>query len=555
VEGVPHFELELPGPSLPLPFGYHRLSVGVGRETHSSMLISAPARVHGPDDDRLWGVFLPLYALRTRGDWGTGDLSDLADFAEWVGGLGGGLVATLPLLAAFLDEPFEPSPYSAASRLFWNDLYVDPLAAPELAGCAEARDLLSSRDFRGAAESIRAEPFLEHRAAMSLKRAVTELLSESFFSSGPAAPRWREFQAFLRTSPSVQDYAGFRAACERHRQPWTKWPAEERDGRIPKRLVDRPARRYHMYVQWLAEEQVARAASRARAAGAGLYFDIPLGVNSASYDVWREREAFAETATVGAPPDHFFAGGQDWGFPPLHPDRIRDQGYRYPIACLRRALAHARVLRLDHVMGFHRLYWVPHGQTAADGVYIRHRHDEWYAIVSLESHRSGTVIVGEDLGTVPAYVRRDMARHGVYRSWVLHTDTEARLATIRPPKDSLASLNTHDMWPFAVFWRRRSRALTAFFRRSHVLPPSGRPPTPRRALNAALDYVAASDARMVLVNLEDLWLETEAQNVPGTTTEHPNWRRRARYPLEKLRAMSQVTGTLSRVDRLRKIRI
>jgi 4-alpha-glucanotransferase len=553
VDGVPYFELELPGPDQPLALGYHRLTAEIGREVHSSLVISAPVRAFRPEGAQLWGVFLPLYALSSEDDWGTGDFTDLAEIAEWVGELGGGIVATLPLMATFLDEPFEPSPYSAASRLFWNDEYIDPTAAPELEASAPARALLASRGFRAERAVLRAEPLVDHRAVMSTKRKATELLSETFFSAGPDGPRWEAFQAFVRSNPAVQDYAKFRAACERHRRPWTEWPAAERGGRIATRAADGSAHRYHLYAQWLAEEQVARAADRARAAGTGVYFDMPLGVNPASYDVWRERDAFALDASAGAPPDPFFTGGQDWGFPPLHPERIRGQGYSYPIACLRRSLRHAGVLRLDHVMGFHRLYWVPKGHSAADGVYVRYRHDEWYAILALESHRSRTALVGEDLGTVPSYVRRSMAAHGILRSWVLHAGARSRRIASRPPRDSLATLNTHDMWPFAAFWKEKGDALTTFFRRAGQLQHRRRPATSRQALTAALDYVASSPARMVLVNLEDLWLETARQNVPGTTTEYPNWRRRTRYPFERIKVMPTVKGTLTRVDRLRKV--
>jgi 4-alpha-glucanotransferase len=552
VGGVPHFELELPGLGAALPLGYHRLSVEVGAEVHSSLLICAPRRAYPAVGGPAWGAFLPLYALRGEVDWGTGTLTDLGAFAEWVAGLGGNMVATLPLLAAFLDQPFEPSPYSPASRLFWNELYIDPLAAPELRTSSEARDLISSPAFVEETKALEDAPLLDPRTAMAVKRQILSRLSESFFATGRAGERWGDFQAFLRSTPEADDYARFRAAGERHRRPWTLWPAAERRGPGPAVGGDEEATRYHLYVQWLAAEQIAGAADRAHAAGAGLYFDMPLGVNATSYDVWRNRDAFALSASAGAPPDAFFGGGQSWGFPPLHPERIREQGYAYAIAGLRHAMRHASVLRLDHVMGFHRLYWVPEGREPSDGVYVKYRAEEWYAILALESLRSGTVVVGEDLGTVPSYVRQAMGRHGVLRTWVLPFDLHVRKVERRPPAGSLASLNTHDMPSFATSWLARGKSLTTLFRRSGLLTPGEGPVPPKPALTAALDYLATSDAQIVLVNLEDVWLEREPQNVPGTTTENPNWRRRARYPFEQFRDMPSVTGTLKRIDRLRK---
>ncbi|MGH2556632.1 MAG: 4-alpha-glucanotransferase, partial [Actinomycetota bacterium] len=382
---------------------------------------------------------------------------------------------------------------------------------------------------------------------------------------------------------TVQDYASFRANCERRGASWWTWPPRERQGVLPKEGGHREAFRYHTFVQWLMAGQMDELGRRAARAGANLYFDFPLGVSPEGYDVWRERPAFALGAGTGAPPDSFFAGGQDWGFPPLHPERIRQQGYRYVIACLRHMLRHAGVLRIDHVMSLHRLYWVPRGLDARHGVYVRYRPEELYAILALESTRSQTVIVGEDLGTVPGSVRRAMRRHGVHRSFVLEMELKAdpRRAINPAPRSSLAALDTHDMPPFAGFWkdadvdyrieqgwldeagarrermqRRRVRdALVRYLRSEGWLPRSPRGkdgPRVGDVLEACLSHLAAGEADLLLVNLEDLWLEERPQNVPGTTDQYPNWRRAARYSFEQFRQMRRVTGTLKRVDQLRK---
>jgi 4-alpha-glucanotransferase len=579
VEGATFVEMEFT-PALRVPVGYHRLDLEFGGDAARSFLVSAPRKVPPADREPSWGVFLPLYALRTERSWGLGDLTDLGDLVDWMAGLGGRVAATLPILSAFLSHPFEPSPYSPASRLFWNELYLDVHEVPELQRCAEARALLRSRRLSRDIAALQAAPLVDHRGAMAVKRRVLELLAGSFFAEPSHRPS--DFEEFARDH-RVQDYASFRANCERRGASWRGWPRRERDGVLPKHGGDREAFGYHIYVQWLMRQQMEQLGRRAVEAGARLYFDLPLGVNPDGYDVWREREDFALGATTGSPPDPFFPGGQDWGFPPLHPERIRHQGYRYLIACLRHLLPHAGVLRIDHVMSLHRLYWVPRGLDARHGVYIRYQPEELYAILALESGRGRAVIVGEDLGTVPETVRRTMKRHGIYRSYVLQMEIKAdpRRAINRAPRSSLASLNTHDLPPFAGFWkdadlayriehgwldeaearreraeRRRLRKAMVRFLRSQGWLPGGQSgkdgPRAWDVLRGCLSHLVAGEAGIVLVNLEDLWLEERPQNVPGTTDEYPNWRRPALYPLERFRQMRRVTGTLRLIDELRK---
>jgi len=557
VDGSTFVEMEFV-PQLVLPAGYHSLRLEFGASDSSSLVVSAPRKARQAAGGPAWGAFLPLYALRTRRSWGLGDLTDFGDLLEWMSGLGGNVAATLPFLSAFLSAPFEPSPYSPASRLFWNELYLDVTKVPELERSPEARAMLRSRRLREEIEALQAAPLVDHRGAMAAKRGILEVLARSFFADSSRRPEG--FNEFARDR-TVEDYASFRANCERRGTSWWTWPHRERDGVLSKEGGHREAFRYHVYVQWLMAVQMHELGRRAAGAGANLYFDFPLGVSPEGYDVWRERPVFALGAATGAPPDSFFTGGQDWGFPPLHPERIRRQGYRYVIACLRHMLRHAGVLRIDHVMSLHRLYWVPRGLDARQGVYVRYRPEELYAILALESTRSSAVIVGEDLGTVPESVRRAMQRHGVYRSFVLEMElkSDPRRAINPAPRSSLAALDTHDMPPFAGFWKDLDLwvrdALVRYLRSEGWLPrsPGGKDsPRVEDVLKACLAHLAAGEAHLLLVNLEDLWLEEQPQNVPGTTNEYPNWRRPARYPFERFRQMRRVTGTLKRVDRLRK---
>src|SRR5579871_386816 len=398
IEGVAYAvnRLRIPGP---LPLGYHRFTLEVGGKSESCLLLSAPLRAYGPGGPARacdWGVFLPLYALHSRRSWGAGDFADLEAFTDWVTKLGGGIVATLPLLAAFLDEPFEPGPYSPASRLFWNEFYLDIHRIPELQCCPSAQALLAAPEFAHEVQALQAAPLVDYRRQMALKRRVLQELARTFFA-GPS-PRTDALRTFMAGHPYAEEYARFRAVGERRRAPWPTWPAPLRDGVVRDGDYEEEAKRYHLYVQLLADEQLQAVAAKARAAGPGFYLDLPLGVNPDSFDVWRERQLFAVGLAAGAPPDPFFAGGQNWGFPPLHPERIRQDGYRYVSAYLRHHLRLAGVLRIDHIMGFHRLFWIAQGFGARDGVYVNYPAEELYAVFSLESHRHQSILIGEDLG-------------------------------------------------------------------------------------------------------------------------------------------------------------
>lgn len=563
-----------------LPPGYHRLALEMDGRHIETLIISSPLKAYtlpASQAGRAWGVFLPLYALASP-SWGAGDLGGLEALMKWVATLGGSIVATLPLLAAFLDEPFGFSPYSSASRLFWNEFYLDVTRIPELERCQTAQALLDSAEVLQELEALRAAPLVDYRRQMALKRRVLEELSRYFFTEKPRG--YATFRRFVEAHPAAEDYARFRATGERQRTAWPFWPERLRDGSLVLGDYDENAAHYHLYVQWLADEQLQALSRRARAFGTTLYLDLPLSVPLDSYDVWRERDAFAQGVSAGAPPDNFFTKGQNWGLLPLHPERIREQGYRYFIACLRHHLKYAGLLRLDHVMSLHRLFWVPRGLEARQGVYVRYRADELYAILSLESHRHQSAIVGENLGTVPSYVNRTMARHNILGTYVgqfgFTANPEGALRA--PPPNSVASLNTHDTPTFAGFWQsmdieyrlkkglmdensaqmeRRYReelrwALTAFLERQGWL--KGDPANLLNLLRACLAYLGASPAPILLVNLEDLWLDIHQQNIPGSSQENPNWQRKARYSLDTFCIMPEILDILKEIDQLRKVR-
>jgi 4-alpha-glucanotransferase len=578
VEGRQYVVKRLPLPG-GLPWGYHQFTVELPGRQEESLIISAPPKAYTPlaeIENRRWGVFLPLYALRTQRSWGSGDFSDLEELIDWAGGMGGRVVATLPLLPIFMDATANPSPYLPSSRLLWNEFYLDVNNIPELRECPSAQALLASSSFQNDIEALRNSPLIDYQRQMALKRKTLEELSHYFFSE--ESRRLEDFRRFTEANPIVEDYSCFQAAYEKYRIPWWSWPQRLREGVLRERDYMEDNRRYHLYVQWLAHQQIQDLLESARQKGIQLYLDLPLGVHPDGYDVWREHDAFILDTSVGAPPDAVFTKGQNWLFPPPHPENVREQGYRYTIAYLRHHLQHAGVARIDHVMGFHRLFCIPSGMEASQGVYIRYRAEELYAILALESHRHKTIIVGEDLGTVPSYVRPAMKKHGVHHMYVVHyelaSDPQRGLPSVSP--NSVASLNTHDMPPFAAFWQgldieerlrfglmdkasakkerknllNTKKTLLSFLLDSGWL--KGSEEDIPAVLKACLSFLAASQARIVLVNLEDLWLETKPQNVPSTEKEYPNWQRKARYGLEEFCQMPLVLDTLWMIDRLRK---
>ena len=560
-----------------LPDGYHDLHVEIGDRTWSALVVAAPVRAYDAGE-RSWGAFLPLHALHSARSWGVGDFGDLDALATWVGARGGRTVALLPALAGFLGEcPFEPSPYLPVSRLFWNELHVDPRRLPEFDRCGPARRVVDSPAFRRRVDALRAESLVDYREAMAVRRQVIELLARSI-DERPDRRR-DELRAWVEQRPVAQEYAAFRAICERLQRPWPAWPAALPAEEIHVEAADRDAIRYHLYAQWAAARQIAELAKDAGARGVGLYLDVPVGVHPDAFDVWRHPALFARGAALGAPPDPLFADGQDWSAPAPHPEAARQDRYAYFRAGLAHQMTHATAVRLDHVMGLHRLFWIPRGGEAADGAYVRYPADELYAIVCLESHRHRTRVVGENLGTVPRYVNAALSRHGLAQLHVAQFGIAPGAANplARVPRRAFACVNTHDTPTFAGFLagrdidgrvergvldaglaeeeHRRRREAVAALRGALGRGSHGglhEEAADLDLLCACLERLARSEAGMVIVNLEDLWLEPHPQNVPGTgPREYPNWRRKAGHSLETLTKLPEVVEALRRIARAR----
>jgi 4-alpha-glucanotransferase len=551
---------------VPAP-GYHRVAVTCLGARHEAMVIASPRRAFAPPRPPGLGLLAPVYALRGPGSGATGDLATLRELAGLAAARGVSFLGILPILAGLFDEPHEPSPYSAVSRVAWNELYLDVAAAAARLGVAAPAM---------AATAPPAEPLIDYRAQYRWRRRALDELAQVAWADPARAATLRAFADGV-----VGPYALFRALVEERRASWASWDeptrAMVRDPVAWRAVLDGRAGgdalgagvRAHIYAQHELEAQLA---ALPRDTGLGLYVDLPVGVGGDAFDVLRQPELFVTGASTGAPPDALFVGGQDWGLPPLHPERARQDEHRYLIASVRHHMRHAAMLRVDHVMGLHRLYWVPRGRPATDGAYVRYAADEAWAILCLESHRQRCEVIGEDLGTVPPSVPAAMAAHGVRGLHVRQFALPARLgaASGAIPAACVASLGTHDTPTFAgcaagddlvilaelgllspaqrtaaATARATSlRAVAAELRAQGWLRPDDDPADPGALMRALHCQLAASPARDVLITLEDLWLERAPQNVPGTGPERPNWRR----PLA--RALPAIAAALDEVAEL-----
>lgn len=514
----------------PLPLGYHRLHIS-GIPT-PSLVISAPSAAHPPPHRQL-GVMAPVYSLRShRADTGIGNFGQLEQLAGFAQEVGASVIGTLPLVATFPDQP---SPYSPASRRAWNEILVDMAAAPGWEGpLPESADDPLWVDY--------------DRTGAAIRNALADYAARS-----NEKPRLRaQIDAFADANPEIRAYAEFRAKCDHHGRNWRSWPTNELAP--PERVT------YHLTGQWLASLQLQRLGTNLRKRNQYLYLDLPIGCHPDGYDIWDQPGIYA-AASVGAPPDSLFLGGQDWGLPAPIPHLSREDGHSAYIKAVRHQLSAAGLLRIDHVMGLHRTWWVPHGLTATQGAYVMQPTDEMFAIVCLESYRAGAAVVGENLGTVPPKVAEALATHDLLGMKVAQDGLE------EPTAHELIALSTHDTAPFAAWWKEldindaqdlgvyadgrgeiaRSHRIDTIAYLQDLLGTEGVAAT----RDAIMEWMARSQAAIAIVNMDDLWEEERRQNVPGTDSERPNWRARHKYAIESATENPVLRSTLERLHELR----
>jgi 4-alpha-glucanotransferase len=589
IAGRERRRLRLPLPA-ELPRGYHRLEVSAGQRAPAAMaLIVTPERAFGPADlgagQRSWGVTAPLYGLRSEQNWGIGDFADLRALAEAMAGLGAALIGVNPVHALFPALPERISPYSPSSRRFLNLLMISIEQALRLDWASDSASSLAAS--RAELERLRAAPLVDYPAVAKLKLQALEQLHRAFARSSPDSPADSAFLAFeARSGPSLERHALFDALLEHFEEQdpaqvsWRGWPAgyQRPDGAAALAFAREHRERiaFFGFLQWLADEQLGAAQATARTAGMpiGLYLDLAVGVDPDGADAWAEQDVVASGVRIGAPPDDFSPKGQDWGLAPLVPHALRAQAYAPFVQLLRQNMRHAGALRIDHVLGLRRSFWLP-PERDVPGAYVRYPLSDLLALIALESHRQRCVVVGEDLGTVPDGFRATLTDAGLLGYRVLYFEQE-EAGRFRPPASypeaCLASISTHDLPTLRGFWLGRdidwrerlglfadpaqaesARAERAMLRTGllrllaaeGLLPPEIDPDQPPAdlpwsvvvALHRAL---ARSSAQIVAMQLEDALGVVEQANLPGTMAEHPNWRRKLTVALEQLAAEPDV---------------
>lgn len=584
-----------------LPPGYHRYSLSGPGVQATTLVVIAPARCYLPPalkaGERIWGPALQLYGLRSGRNWGIGDFTDLRTVIEQWGRRGAAVTGVNPLHALFPHNPAHASPYSPSSRLFLNMLYIDVEAVPDARECAEVLAAMSAGAFQSALQAARASPLVDYPAVAALKVPLLERLHRHFREHhlAPGSERARAFRRFqAEGGRRLREHALFEALQEHfHREDpsvwgWPAWPEAYRHPQAPEvaRFAELHAERveFYHYLQWLAASQLGAASAAASALGCavGLYQDLAISVDRGGAESWANQDLYAVGASVGAPPDELNLAGQNWGLPPIRPERLRAQAYEAYIATLRANMRCAGALRIDHVMGLARLYWIPPGATAAEGAYVRYPVDDLLAILALESHRNHCMVIGEDLGTVPGELRARLARAGVlsYRLFYFERDAAGEFkAPADYPVDALVAASTHDLAPLASFWeghdlelrrtlglfpseelraqyvasRAGERAGLALALEREGLLPEGTPVAAQMtpALGLAIhEHLAQTPSRVLVVQPEDLLGLIEQVNVPGTTGEHSNWRRKLPLTLEEIghdERFEALTGMLARV--------
>lgn len=551
--GPPSAAYELP-PDLPL--GYHRVHARDGDGHDSAPLAVTPGRLDLPpglDDRRTWGFMAQLYSVRSHASWGLGDLRDLADLVHWSGQeLGAGMTVINPLHAAEPRPPMEPSPYLPSSRRFANPIYLRVEDVPEYA-------MLPAAD-RGRIEDLAAPLRARNRTLDPLDRDGVWAAKLAALELVRRIPRGRERQARYdafraREGRALMDFATWCALAEEYGPDFSRWPVDLRDPRADAvreagaRLADRVE--FHRWLQWLMDEQLADVQRTAREAGMpiGVAHDLAVGVNPAGADAWLFQDVLAHGVTVGAPPDDFNQQGQDWRQPPWHPGRLAEAGYRPYRDMVRYGFRHAGGLRVDHILGLFRLWWVPEGAPASAGTYVRYDHEAMVGIMALEAHLAGAAVVGEDLGTVEPWVRDYLDERGLLGTSMLWFERESDGAPRRPERwrsNCLATVATHDLPPVAAYLAGEQVGLRA--RLGLLARPAGEeqadadrqlrdwlalltdlglvgPDPSRQQVTEALHaFLALTPARLVGVSLADAVGERRTQNQPGTVDEYPNWR-------------------------------
>ena len=542
-----------------LPLGYHRLVVQIsgveasGNE-HCATVIVTPDQVTLPAalrDDRAWGLQAQLYSVRSDRSWGIGDAADLAELGTWAARAGADFVQINPVHAAEPVAPMEASPYLPTTRRFVNPMYIRVEEIVEIGYLSAAEHQLvewhgdDGRRLNNLAQ-------LDRDGCWAAKEAALRMI----FRVPRTHRRTREFEQFCtQEGQGLVDYATWCALVIEHGLPWQEWPTELQDPASEAVRTERERLagevEFQSWLQWIAQRQLADAQRELRSAGmgVGVVADLAVGVHPAGADAWALGDVLATQISVGAPPDDYNQRGQDWSQPPWRPDRLAERAYVPYREMIRTALDMSGGLRVDHILGLFRLWWVPRGKAPTEGTYVRYDHEAMVGILALEAHRAGAVIIGEDLGTVEGWVRDYLTERGILGTSILWFERNSEGEPLAPETYRslcLASVTTHDLPPTAGYLQgehisvrhsldlltqpleqeiaqddAQREAVLSVLRRRGLLREKGSIEDQVDALHRFLTW---SPSKMLGVSINDLAGDVRTINQPGTHEEYPNWR-------------------------------
>ncbi len=539
-----------------VPPGIYRLQVSDAANAEDVPLISAPERAFGGEFDRCWLIAVQLYGVRSARNWGMGDFTDLANLVELADQLGADGIGLNPLHALFDDRPGDCSPYSPNSRLFLNALYIDVEKLPEFQPDPDAGETLAR---------LRAGDAVDYVSVANLKwKALRSAFAA--FQAKPTPDRQQDFDRFrAERGTLLSHFACFEALRHKFGKPWWEWPEQWRQPDEARCAALRQSEHageieFVEFVQWIADRQLGAAADLAKKLGmkVGLYLDVAVGVQSDGFDAWNEQVAISRHLGVGAPPDPLNTAGQTWGLAGFNAAGLERESFAPFRDMLRASMRHAGAIRLDHVLGLKRLYLVPQGFTARDGVYVQMPFEALLAVTAQESVANRCIVIGEDLGTVPEGFRDQMADWGIWSYLVMmfeRDDSGAFRSMDHYLTNALVTFNTHDLSTYAG-WRsfgdlkvKRSLGIDpgesddarwhALAMLDEVLRQNS---IERNDFNSVANFLARTKSRLLAVSLEDLLGVVDQPNIPGTIDEHPNWRRRLPVVIEAMTSAVDVAA-------------
>lgn len=586
-----------------LPAGYHQLTLAQNDNVWSCRIIVVPPRCFEPSallaGKKLWGATVQLYTLRSENNWGVGDFGDLKKMVEEVGKRGGAFVGLNPIHSLYPANPQSASPYSPSSRRWLNLAYIDVNAVEEFTASTAAQTWWNSIETHDALLQARSTDYVDYPLVMALKSAALKLAWPLFCELPGNSPRKQEFRRFVEVGgESLRQQALFDALHVHLRDldlgqwGWPVWPQAYRDAQSAD--VTEFSERYasevefYQWQQWLAHLQFSECYQRSVGLKMpiGLYRDLAVGVAQGGAETWSDPALYCLKATIGAPPDILGPQGQNWGLPPIDPHEMKARAYQPFIDLLRANMAECGALRIDHVMGLLRLWWIPADQEAGNGAYVRYPLEDLLGVLALESQRHQCMVIGEDLGTVPKEIVASLRNSGVYSYKVLYFEHDKNFL-YRPPEkyvaQAMATVTTHDLPTLRGYWEGGDLTLGASLgvypdpqvleklrgEREHskqgllnalhleeCVPKAtskmaaGMPMTP--VINCGLQrYLADSASALLGLQPED-WLDMDTPvNVPGTNNEYPNWRRKLTRTLEEMFGDEHIDALLSDVNQRR----